>query len=655
MLNLRENGTMAIPGEQVESLVMEVPTLAADEFGERAREVFESRPDIEGIVVLEYGNPVGLIMRGLFFQKMSAQYGYSLYMKRPVSILMDREFLSADAGDSLSKVGLEATARGQEKLYDYIVVFKEHAYLGVISIRLFFEELSRRNEAQVQVLREQQKRLLLAHEEELQLRKGLEHQSAAIRNLLDHAEQGFLWFGRDLRVQSEVSDKCRVLFGRNVSGADFLGLVAEYFPEDRGQVFAPALESYFRNNDPVTDAVYLMLLPSDCVLGGCSLQLRYRRIESSGEKAVMVVISDVTERAALERAMEADRNKLRLLIKSFGAQGQIRRMLEEFRELFSSGYRGFFSVGVLTPENLDELFRAVHTYKGDFAQYGFISASDRIHLLEDRLSGLLSSEASAESVEAIFKTVAPEDILAEDLQVIAEFLGKDYFEKSEMTAVPRDRLSALKERLESGELDSREAADLIGGLMRMPVKDYLEQYRDYVEYLSAKVGKPMPVFLVEGEDVAVDEEQFEGVFRSLVHIFRNAMDHGIESDEERVQAGKTPEGLIQCRVSGGEDGCFSILISDDGRGIPVEKLGERVLERGLLTPEQLSGMGKEDLCDLVFADHISTKEGVSSLSGRGVGMSAVRSACRSLGGEIHVESQAGRGSAFLLELPQRQP
>lgn len=167
MLNLRENGTMAIPGEQVESLVMEVPTLAADEFGERAREVFESRPDIEGIVVLEYGNPVGLIMRGLFFQKMSAQYGYSLYMKRPVSILMDREFLSADAGDSLSKVGLEATARGQEKLYDYIVVFKEHAYLGVISIRLFFEELSRRNEAQVQVLREQQKRLLLAHEEEL--------------------------------------------------------------------------------------------------------------------------------------------------------------------------------------------------------------------------------------------------------------------------------------------------------------------------------------------------------------------------------------------------------------------------------------------------------------------------------------------------------
>ena len=190
-----------ISEEQVSSLVTSVPSINAEDFGEVAKEMLESRPELEGLVVMEHNSPVGLIMRNMFFQKMGSKYGYSLYMKRPVSILMDSDFLSVDAEDSISKVGLLAAGRGIDKLHDYIVVYKNRIYIGVISIRDFFEELSKRNEAQISVLQEQQRNLIASHEQEQQLRKNLEYQSSAVRNLLDHAEQGFFWFVSDLLIK----------------------------------------------------------------------------------------------------------------------------------------------------------------------------------------------------------------------------------------------------------------------------------------------------------------------------------------------------------------------------------------------------------------------------------------------------------------------
>lgn len=643
-----------IPEEKLGQFVIQVPTVSSKDFGEAVKGTFESRPEVEGIVVTEHGTPAGIIMRNAFFQKLSSLYGNSLYLRRPTSILMDTGFMKADAEDSISKVALQATSRNQDKLYDYIVVYKNNRYHGVISIRLFLAELSNRNEAQIKVLKQQQQKLLAAHEQELQLRTHLEYQSSAIRNLLDHAEQGFLWFGSDLVIRSEISYKCFEIFGKRIGNIRFTDLISDYFEPEKAMVFRMAFESYFQNNSPVTDAVYLMLLPTDCVIGGKSIHLEYKRIESDQNKAIMVVMNDISEKVALEQAMEHDRYEQRLLIKAFGCQPQIKRMIEEFRDLFSDGFKSFFVHGSDFGRDLDELFRCVHTYKGDFAQYGFGCASDQLHLFEDELMKLMNTphEIGMPELQAIVERIKAEDILSHDLEVISNFLGSDYFDKSEIISIPKARLIDIDRELCSDkELSQGDFRQLIKGLLLKPVQSYLAQFEDYVEYLSSRVQKSKPIFLVEGDEVEVDGDLFDGFFQSLVHVFRNCMDHGIETDEERAEAGKELRGLIRCVVTAGDDPYFSICISDDGRGIDFTKLTQKGLEQGFLTAEQAKQASDKDLCNLIFADHITTKDEASSLSGRGVGMSAVRAACLKLGGTISVTTNPHRGTSFIMMLP----
>lgn len=640
--------------ERLGQFVVQVPTISSDELGETVKKRFECHAETEGVVVLEHGEPAGIIMRNVLFQKMSSLYGNSLYMRRPASLLMDTSFEKADAEDSISKVGLQTAGRDQSKLYDFIAVYRQHTYLGVISIRQFLIDLSRRNEAQINILKEQQHKLICANEQELKLRKNLEYQSAAVRNLLNHADQGFLWFGGDLTIQSEVSDKCAGIFGRNIGGEQFLDLISGYFLEDQAQVFSLALESYFHQNSPVTDAVYLMLLPADCMIRGKNIHLQYRRIEWHQEKAVMVVMDDITEKVEMEKAMEADRYRQRLLLKAVTCQPQIRRMIEEFRELFSGGFRCFFPEHHDFHTHLEELFRTVHTYKGDFAQYGLGASSERLHLFEDELQSLFSREAESgmSELRELLSRMDADQILGQDLEVISEFLGKGYFDQSELVSVPKPKLLAIEERL-SGEdpPDRAEVLELIRKLRRKPVRDCLLPYEDYVEYLCGRVRKSKPDFLVEGDEIEIDEDLYHGLLQSLVHIFRNSMDHGIETEEERLEAGKDPRGQIRCRVERLSGNSFLLLISDDGRGIPLEKLKEKAVSRGLITASQASLMTEEETCGLVFADRLSSKDMTTGLSGRGVGLPAVRDACLKLGGTITAGTRLGQGMTIAMTLP----
>ena len=635
--------------------MIQVPTVPADMEGQTIKDTFDSSPEIEGVVVMGGSRPVGIIMRTTFYQKIGSLYGNSLYMKRPIRILMETSVMSVDVKDNISKIGIQAMSRDQSKLYDYIVVYNSKTYLGVISIRLFLVELAKRNEAQISVLTNQQQKLLSAHEQELQLRKNLEYQSASIQNLLDHADEGFMWFGSDLIVKKEYSYKCMDIFNQSIGGTFYLYLMSQYFEEEKDPVFRMVFESYFKNNSPVTDNVYLMLLPPDCLINGKNIHFEYRRIESGGEKAVMVVLNDITERISMEKAMEDDRNRQRLLIKAFSCQAQIKQMLEEFHEIFSDGYKNFFAENAEFQSSLNEFFRAVHTFKGDFAQYGLINASNRLHVFEDQLLAVENRDKNTcmAGIERIMSEADPGEIVEDDLNIVYDVLGKSYFDKSEIISIPRAKLLEIEKQLQSGDVpfDRTNVLRLIKSLELKNVKFYLDQYQDYLEYLAGRVLKSVPVFIVEGDDVEIDGDVFGEFFKSLVHIFRNIMDHALETGEERLESNKSEQGHIQCRIAKADDEWFTISISDDGRGIDLEKLKSKAINDHLYTAEEISRMADDEIVNLVFSDHLSTKDASDSLSGRGMGMSAVREACLKLGGKIEITTGQGQGTTFIITLP----
>jgi two-component system chemotaxis sensor kinase CheA len=156
-------------------------------------------------------------------------------------------------------------------------------------------------------------------------------------------------------------------------------------------------------------------------------------------------------------------------------------------------------------------------------------------------------------------------------------------------------------------------------------------------------------FAIEGEEVELDRALVEALDTPVLHLLRNAVDHGIESPEERLAAGKPAEGQIRLSIARRQDR-VSLTLSDDGRGIDPRKVLAKAKKVGLVPPDKSLDQTKE-VTELIFKPGFSTGEGVTDISGRGVGLDAVRATLTSLGGRVSVQSEPGRGTAFELDLP----
>ncbi len=156
--------------------------------------------------------------------------------------------------------------------------------------------------------------------------------------------------------------------------------------------------------------------------------------------------------------------------------------------------------------------------------------------------------------------------------------------------------------------------------------------------------------VIEGEGIELDKTILEQIGDPLVHVIRNAVDHGIETPQERLAKGKDASGQLELRAIH-EAGGVSIEVTEDGRGIDPDALKRKAVEKGLLTPEAAAGMSEEAAFQLVFLPGLTTAAKVTDVSGRGVGMDVVRSNVRNLHGTIEIRSKQGQGTTFRIKLP----
>ena len=156
--------------------------------------------------------------------------------------------------------------------------------------------------------------------------------------------------------------------------------------------------------------------------------------------------------------------------------------------------------------------------------------------------------------------------------------------------------------------------------------------------------------VITGEDIELDRAIVDELADPVLHLLRNAIDHGVETPDERKAAGKAPKGKVTLTVTRQRDRVV-LELTDDGRGIDVERLKALVVERGLMTPDQTSLLSERDGLMLVCLPGLSTATDITDISGRGVGMDAVKRALEQVGGTLDIETKAGRGTTFKLSLP----
>ena len=195
----------------------------------------------------------------------------------------------------------------------------------------------------------------------------------------------------------------------------------------------------------------------------------------------------------------------------------------------------------------------------------------------------------------------------------------------------------------------RELRDQVMTVRLIPLSTITDRFPRVVRDLARTSGKEIG-FSVQGADLELDRGILEELADPLLHILRNAVDHGIESPERRRAAGKPASGSISLKVSRNKDQ-VTITIADDGGGIDPVRLRETAVARGIISAEKATQLSRRDLFMLICQPGFSTADRVTEISGRGVGMDAVKTTIQALSGSLAIESESGRGSRFLLKLP----
>lgn len=480
----------------------------------------------------------------------------------------------------------------------------------------------------------------------------LKERSVAVKRLLDNANQGFLTFSGSLSVENEYSQKCLEIFSESIEGQPIGRLL---YPDDtqKRDFWEQTIQAVFNEEDEVKVEAILSLLQQEFIIKHKLIQVAYNRIEPN---RFMLILTDITDKKNLEINVERERNRLKMIVSVISNSDEFFELLDDY-QTFLSRRSGFVNADHTPFQNLTELYRLIHTYKGLFAQKDFITTPQGLHKLESRLSlWLQEGTISNETLQVMLNKIDFELWLAKDTDILRETLGDDYMDKKTTIKIDDETFEMLHgkimELIETQPDECHELLELLALIRKLkykPIGEYFASLPKYVEMLSERLDKTLnPMGVNDTTNIIVGEE-FKPFAKSLIHVIRNSVDHGIETPEERVECGKEEKGTILFTITDTEDSVI-IEVSDDGRGINKEKLKEKALERGCKTLLELENDAA--VIELMFEDYLSTKDEVNDLSGRGVGLASVRSEVLKLAGNYSVVSETGEGCKFIFSIPK---
>ncbi len=453
----------------------------------------------------------------------------------------------------------------------------------------------------------------------------VEERTRAIRTILDNVTFGFLLIDRDVRVAPGFTASCSSLFDRDIDAGVPL---AELLRVDgrKTAMLESLVDQVFE--DMLPPEVSLDQLPTRFVVGSRALELEAKivRADDGNVESLLITVSDVT---ALEAAQaEAKRNGAVIAILS--KRAAFTRFVADTREALDEA--GEAGEGVV-------LRRLLHTVKGNAASWGLSEVAQAVHELEEL------EVITAVDVDRIHAEM--ERFLEETREVV----GVTYRDDEEGTcAVERSQVRELRRILEQidDEAHGRQLRHWAASITQCPASDLMGPLEVFVERLAVRLGKEVDLTVL-GADTLVDPESTGPVFRNLTHLLRNALDHGIEEAYERGE--KPSRGSIEIEVTSTAD-AFEVTVTDDGRGIDVEKLAAKAVRMGVVDESSIDGMSRADKLELVFFDGLSSAEQATEISGRGVGMAAIHSAARTQGGRIDVTSTPGQGTQIAVRVPK---
>lgn len=444
-----------------------------------------------------------------------------------------------------------------------------------------------------------------------------------MRMILDAVEQGFFTIDKDGVMSDERSAAVERLLGSAATGVklvDFLrpidSSVADWLELGLEDVFAELM--------PLE--VTLDQLPKRIHTGSKILKLDFSPVHQDGVLvALAVVISDIGALVAREQLEAEHRMMISML-------DRISKDKAGFLEFVGEAQTLVDSFANAHECDINTLKRNVHTLKGNAGIFGLDLIAEKCHSLEN----LMAETGEIPSAQHWDKLRSNWTGVMENIRrLVGEFttgimLGDQEYADIMAGILNNDSRDHLVWRVASWRLE--------------PTKNRMSRIADQARILARRYGKGDLDIEISGGDYRIDPDHWAPFWSAFVHVVRNAVDHGLESTEERIECGKPTAGSIRLSTMIVEDR-FVVSLSDDGRGIDWNKVADRAKKQNLPCES------RADLVDALFHEGFSTKDEVSELSGRGVGMSAIKKACQDMHGHLEITSELNVGTTIQFWFP----
>lgn len=469
-----------------------------------------------------------------------------------------------------------------------------------------------------------------------------------VHDLLDNAGQGFLSFNKKLRCQSSFSAECKRIFNiEDIEGLDISDLLFCKNPEMK-ELFIYGISKACETNDNDTKDIFLSLLPKEHTIGNMSIKIEYKHLKKN---KYMVILTDITKTKNLKSKL-ANQSQIQKMIVAVASDKNDFIQLKDDFERFVRNISNISNTQFSTV--IRDTLRELHTFKGIFAQKDMLYITTCILETEKTIHNLSSYE---EIVSALIKADF-QNSFDKDIDIIKSVLGNDFFTSAKSINVDIDSVNDIESKLISfnNTLNSDEQKNLntilskVQRLKYESVKHMLTPFVSHTKQLSSILHKDIYPLEIQGDENLKIDLRFKPFIKSLIHLFNNCVDHGIEDVETRAMLGKDEVGTIKCSFEIISN-MLVIQISDDGRGIDTKKLSLTAIDKALITQEELELMSEEDKCKLIFTDTLSTKEDISRISGVGVGMSVVKDNLEKLNGKYSIKNNFARSVTFTFYIP----
>lgn len=488
------------------------------------------------------------------------------------------------------------------------------------------------------------------------LEKKVFEKTESIQNLLDNASQGFLTFSTDLIVDKEYSLECIRIFNRGIQGSNISLLL---FPEnfEQQELFKSVTSQVLVEQEASKREIYLSLLPHEVTINNKQIQLDYKIISRSiydETESVMLILTDITETCMLQAQMEEEKNVLKMVVNIVTNYPDFIYCVRDYNNFCKNKIFEIINTSFSIKDIIVKLYRAIHTFKGSFSQFGLNNITANLHQFEFELSELMkdTNNMSLEELEIFLSNFDLCEWFDEDLRILKSILGDSFFKNNEVFEVDKQNLLELENKMLS-VMSSLDYSLLIPDVRKFrykPFKELLKSYTTYVLGLSDRFSKQIHPLVIEGGEFLVDPEIYNSFTKSLGHVFRDIMEYGIEPWEERIDSGKSELGKITCSVEL-VDNTIKLSIADDGYGIDIDIIKETAVEKGFYTKEEILDKKDEEILSLIFCDGFSTNSEISELSGRGMGLGAVKDEVDKVGGTIEILTTLGLGTTFTFLVP----